>query len=357
MTQLKREPEKYDLLSLFGAISKSENLQINSRKSINEFLKIISKSIHEIQENKRLIYGKRIESLFPIMLSALGETTLIKQEDTGDIIYNGDKIRVPDYRVVTNNGESFYVEVKNYHMRDFSEPYMLRGKYINELKSYCDIGKLPLKFAIYYSTMNQWVLLNIDSFDEVDGNYIIDFADAVSRNEMGLLGDKSIGMKPNLELVLLSSTDATSTVSESGECRFVIGDVKFKCAGVELTEDLDKQIAFYCILYGKWNEDRVEAIIEDNILKGVVFSYEPEHDQKQGFEIIGSLSSLISNKYKSLTTDGDEITSTEINISPSDICFSLPENYSSEELPLWIITFMPNPKSYKLPRTFIKNSD
>ncbi|EAZ7856965.1 hypothetical protein CF458_20405, partial [Salmonella enterica] len=90
MTQLKREPEKYDLLSLFGAISKSENLQINSRKSIDKFLKIISKSIHEIQENKRLIYGKRIESLFPIMLSALGKTTLIKQEDTGDIISNGD---------------------------------------------------------------------------------------------------------------------------------------------------------------------------------------------------------------------------------------------------------------------------
>ncbi|HFQ6852266.1 TPA: hypothetical protein ACOEA2_003912 [Enterobacter cloacae] len=357
MSQFKREPEKYDLLSLFGAMSKKLGLRINSEKSINKFLETITESIHEIQNNKRLIYGKRIESLFPIMLLALGETKLIKQEDTGDVISNGDKIRVPDYRVVTNNGESFYVEVKNHHMRDFNDPYILRGRYIKELKSYCNIGKLPLKFAIYYSSVNQWVLLDIDSFDEVNGNYIIDFADALSRNEMGLLGDKSIGMKPNLELILLANTDATSTVSESGECEFVIGDVKFKCAGVDLTSDLDKQIAFFCILYGKWIEGRAEAIIEDKILKAVVFSYEPEHEKGQGFEIIGSLSSLISNKYKALTTDGDEITATEINISPNDICFSLPENYRSEELPLWIFTFMPNPKTYKLPRAFIQNSD
>ncbi|EJV9314115.1 hypothetical protein ACRTC9_21495 [Vibrio vulnificus] len=343
MKRIKRNPEKFEPIDLFSSIGLEYNYNLQSPEDRDDFVQRVSDSLTSAQSNERVLFGKRVESSFPIVVGALGKVSFIKQEDSGTSFSTNEKIKLPDYRVTTVTGEQYLVEVKNCHSEDVNYEYPFRNDYLAELQAYAEMNKVPLKLAIYFSKYNQWVLLDPSSLIEQSKRYVTTFINSIAKNEMGTFGDVLIGAKPKLEFVIVNDTDNTDPIGDDGQTAILIKEVKLKCAGVELKEELDKSIAFYLTRYGDWIESSVTPVVSDNKVESIIFTFEPEHpSENYGFDMIGYLSSMISAAYRERTIRDDKIVAIDANVDPAQFNIGIPDDYKSDELPLWRFHIQPN---------------
>jgi len=114
------------------------------------------------------------------------------------------------------------------------------------------------------------------------------------------------------------------------------------CANQEVTDDIEKNILFNFISFGTWVEQDLELIMENDKLLGIKIVYAPNELTEQGYEIIGLLSGMISNKFKELTIKNGEVESMDLGINPSEFKIFIPNDYDSKILPLWQFIISPN---------------
>ncbi|MBL4831731.1 MAG: hypothetical protein JKY55_17825 [Aliivibrio sp.] len=344
MKRLKRNPEKFEVIDLFTAMGREHGYKLSVEEDANDFIERIGKSLKSSQENPNLIHGKRVESLFAHVAGALGNCLLIKREDSGEVFTTEENIQAPDYKVVLNDGKQYFIEVKNCHFPNMKSPYPFQKSYLEKLENYADLHGTPLLFAIYFSRHNTWVLLSKSSLVEQKKKYVIDFINAMAQNEMSLLGDRTIGTKPNLAIELMADLSKDTTVNDEGEVNFIIGGIKIYCADREVTDELEKSIAFYLMRFGSWNENEPEVLEKDGDFVGVKYTFSPDFpSEEQGFSMIGELSSMISNSYSEQTVYEKSVIALDTNLDPSVFAVEIPKGYKGKDLPLWQFILQPNP--------------
>jgi hypothetical protein len=342
--RIKRNPEKFEVIDLFTAMGREHDYKLAVDEDADDFIKRIKSSLKASKENPNILYGKRVESLFAHVAGALGNCKLIKQEDSGEAFSVDQDIQAPDYKVILKNGSQYFIEVKNCHFPNIKSPYPLNKAYVEKLEKYTELHSIPLIFAIYYSHQNKWFLLPKSSFIEQKTKYVTDFINAMAKNEMSLLGDRTIGTEPDLAIELIADPFKYASVDSNGQAKFIIGDVKLYCAGREISDDLEKSIAFYLIRFGNWNEHEAEGIFSGEMFKGVRFTYSPGFPpEEQRFSMIGELSSMISLAYSEQTTYEKSVIALDTNLEPTVFSVEIPDGYKGNDLPLWQFIMQPNP--------------
>lgn len=345
MKKLKRNPEKFETLELFSVMAIEHKYKLDNPNSIDDFVERVRNSIQGSVKHNTLIHGKRTELLFAHVIGALGHVELLKQEDGGNVYSVDNDITQPDYNVILKDGTQFMVEVKNHHkIEDFS----IKEDYYNKLEKYARICNTKLKIAIYFSNPKIWVLLPINAFKKKEGLFSIDIGTALAKSEMGLIGDYLIGTTPNLELRLLTNENEADKIDKNGNAHFVTRYEKLYCGNNEITDEKEKEIARHLMLFGDWLEKGCEAIIKNNRIFGIKFTYSPEFEKErdiinQGFSMIGTLSSMISRRYNAHTVNNGKVVAVDVSLNPKDFRVFIPENYESKNLPLWRISPRPNP--------------
>ena len=215
---------------------------------------------------------------------------------------------------------------------------------MERLENYANLHAMPLKFAIYFSQFNKWFLLSKDSMIEHKRRYVTDFVNSIAMNEMALLGDRTIATEPNLSIELLADPKRDSRINEDGEAKFIIGAVKIYCSDSEVTDDIEKSIAFYLIRFGSWIEQEGGAIMVDEKFSGVRFTYVPESpSEEQNFQMIGELSSMISSAYNEHTVYERSVIALDTQLDPEVFSVNIAEGYKGGDLPLWQFIMQPNP--------------
>lgn len=336
MKRVKRNPEKFEVIDLFTAMGREHGYKLSVEEDSNDFMERIGKSLKSSQENPNLMHGKRIESLFAHVAGALGKCRLIKQEDSGEVFTTEENIQAPDYKVVLNDGKQYFIEVKNCHFPNVKSPYPLNKSYLEKLENYADLHATPLLIAIYFSRNNKWVLLSKASLSEHKKKYTIDFINAIAKNEMSLLGDRTIATEPDLGIEFIADLSKDATVTDEGEANFIIGEVKLYCAGQEITDDLEKSIAFYLMRFGNWNENEPEGIFDKGIFVGAKYTFSPDFPpEEQRFSMVGELSSMISYSYSEQTVYEKSVIALDTNLDPSVFAVEIPEGHKGDKLPLW----------------------
>lgn len=257
--RIKRNPEKFEVIDLFTAMGREYGYKLAVDEDADDFIKRIGSSLKASKENPNILYGKRVESLFAHVAGALGNCKLIKQEDSGEAFSIDQNIQAPDYKVILKDGSQYFVEVKNCHFPNIKSPYPLNKTYISKLENYAELHSIPLLFAIYFSRQNKWFLLPKSSLIEYKTKYVTDFINAMAKNEMALLGDRTIGTEPDLAIELIADPSKDASVDSNGQAKLIIGGVKLYCAGREISDDLEKSIAFYLMRFGNWNEQEAEC--------------------------------------------------------------------------------------------------
>jgi hypothetical protein len=342
--RIKRNPEKFEVIDLFTAMGREHGYKLAVNEDADDFIKRIECSLKASIENPNILYGKRVESLFAHVAGALGNCKLIKQEDSGEAFSIDQDIQAPDYKVILKDGSQYFIEVKNCHFPNIKSPYPLNKAYIEKLEKYAELHSIPLMFAIYYSHQNKWFLLPKSSLTEQKTKYVTDFINAMAKNEMSLLGDRTIGTEPDLAIELIADPSKDASVDSRGQAKFIIGNVKLYCAGREISDDLEKTIAFYLIRFGNWNEQEAEGIYSGDVFKGVRFTYSPDFPpEEQKFSMIGELSSMISLSYSEQTTYERSVIALDTNLEPTVFSVEIPDGYKGNDLPLWQFIMQPNP--------------
>lgn len=116
--------------------------------------------------------------------------------------------------------------MKNYHREPFESKFSFTKRYFQSLIKYSELVNCPIKFAIYYSKTNLWVLLEPSDFTENKSRYVIDLPSAMMRNEMVALGDEWISTKPPLEICIVSDSSKPATYDDAtGQSNFTIKNV------------------------------------------------------------------------------------------------------------------------------------
>ena len=128
MKRLSRAPEKFDALELYSAVSRQQGYKIGVGDDLEDFHKRIGTALKATLQNTNVLHGKRVEAMFAHVLGAIGGCKYIKQEDGGAVFASTDDFEIPDYRVVTKEGQLLLIEVKNFHMKDLRSRFYLKRK-------------------------------------------------------------------------------------------------------------------------------------------------------------------------------------------------------------------------------------
>ena len=152
----------------------------------------------------------------------MGKCSIINEEDSGLFYSSYTDIRRPDFRFLKRDGESFFIEVKNFHSKDPFKSFYAKTKYIESLLKYTTKFNTPLKIAIYWSRWNIWTLIDIEYFDKEKSQYKISLPEAMKRNEMIAIGDRMIGTEYPLSLRLYADPDKPHHVDKNGMAPFTV---------------------------------------------------------------------------------------------------------------------------------------
>lgn len=344
VNKIKRNPEKFDSFELYTKLCAKNSLNISDSNSVEEVINTLKIALKENHKNLNLVFGKRIESMFSIVAASLGKCCLIKQEDGGEVFCN-EKISVPDFRIVLKDNSSFLVEVKNCHQNPFEYTYSFTEKYFKSVLRYSEIINCPLKFAIYYSKLDWWLMLPPDAFVKKGNKYLIKFTEAIKQNEMLALGDLWLSTTPPIDIFIISNPDKPADIDKiTGEANFFISDVLFYCADKQVTNAKEKELINIFALYSSWKETSVKPMFDGERLHGIKYRFEPLGDEysENGFDHLGQISSMISKMYKMATETDGQVIAVETNREPKSFSILIPEHYSSEDLPLWRFKIQPN---------------
>jgi hypothetical protein len=159
---------------------------------------------------------------------------------------------------------------------------------------------------------------------------------------MAVLGDITIGTRFPLVLKFVADRSKARALSDNGEAQFTIGETRLYCAGEEIIDQEEKEIAFMLMLGGRWEEANPIAEMEGNLPAALVFECHPREDHHQGFEFIGSLSEIFSSLFAWRTSEDGRVSNLEIDVIPGQMADLIPKNYKGKALPLWRFTLKPN---------------
>lgn len=336
-----RKTKAFDLLDSVAAFARENGIALNDPFLVERFIMHAGPRLKAALSNPTLIYGSRTERLFEATVLSLGKFRLLKTEDVGRV-HATDTCRVPDFRVVLDDGEQWLIEVKNVRCNDpFKQEMRVSADYLASLQSYADMVGAPLKLAIFWSLWSIWTVVSPDRFRRPRGGLHITMQGAIVANESGRLGEVTIMTKPPLRLVLGAETDMPRSLSSEGMAQFIVGSARFLSGDVELTDVRDRKLAEVLFLYGDWPLDGPFAVMDGGQFAGVEFVAKPEEPFDQGFDEIGWASRIFSRFYAAQTIEGNQVIQLYGETAPEWFAPLTNWDFKNSKLPLWLLRIQP----------------
>ena len=338
MKRIKRSPERFEVLDLFARLSRERGIDVTDASAPADFARLLSDALQNIRGEPIAIHGRRIQEMFAYVAASLGQTLMVKAEDAGDIIASEPDLAIPDYRLVLADQSQILVEVKNSHTASPTTPLRLAPQYVARLSRYSSLVKTPVFIAVYWSRWNLWTLTPLNAAPPK----ALTLLEGTLRNHMHLLGDKLIGTTPPLVLRVVADPEEPCLLEKDGSCSFRIGAVEYFCAGKPVRGSMERKVAFQLMLFGKWPEARTDAQLDGDKVIHFDMVFEPDEPvSAQPFQMIGSLSTMISGHFQLMTTKDRAITALSPAAEPGSLAVPIPPGYRSDELPLWMLIQSP----------------
>ena len=333
----------FDLLAEFAKFGLEQKLSLRDPATSRAFLTHVSAAVDQALADPALLQGQRAEAMFEALLVSLGEYKLLKQEDGGRV-FPGAGFRVPDFRIVLTDGPQWLIEVKNVFEKDpFRQRRRLLTKdYHDELAAYATATGAELKLAVFWARWSIWTLVSPGRLLGTDGTLELDMETAIRVSEMSRLGDRTIGTRAPLTLRLQMDPDHTGLIAADGTVRATIGAARLLCDGVEVTEPVEKEIAWIFIQHGEWREHGPQPIVEGDRLEAIEFWWAPEEPTNQGFEMVGTLSRMFARHYASHTIEADAVVQLRAPLRPGWFAPLVERVDRGGAIPLWRFELRPN---------------
>lgn len=333
----------FDLFAVFAKFGLERKISLRDPAAALEFINHAHDEIQRAVDDEKFLHGQRIEAMFESLLISLGGFELLKAEDSGPP-FPAERYLAPDFRVVLGDGAHWLVEVKNVYE---SAPYqqhrrLFEASYLDKLIAYAEATGAKLKVAIFWARWQIWTMISPERLIGTDGGLDIDMQTALQVNELSRLGDRPVGTRPPLRLRLVMDPAHTGSINVDGEVLATIGDTQLFCGDEELTEPVEKEIAWMFMQYGDWQEGDPETILEGDRLLAIEYRWEPKEITGQSFEIVGTLSRMFARYYAQHTVNKGQVVQLRAPLKPDWFVSLITLKGGSQALPLW--QFVQQPK-------------
>lgn len=155
MKRLRRDNPGIDQVKLLSTFAQKNKIAQYSEEALKAFGDEATRAVTTIVEHDARLSGLRAEAVFLAVVTGIGRVQLIKSEDEGELYYAGADIRIPDYRVVLNDGASLLVEVKALSMETIEDRFKLSDSAVQQLRRYAELMKTELRFALYWDSVRE----------------------------------------------------------------------------------------------------------------------------------------------------------------------------------------------------------
>jgi hypothetical protein len=303
----RRDATGIDPLNLYAAIDPLSETDLHDPSRLDDFIQHMKQAVEgSLQVDSRL-HGLRVQALFRAVLVALGEFELLVDEDEGEPYYDDSigEVKPPDFRVVQRGRDQLLIEVKNVPPANPTKPHALSVAEVEGLRRYADIMGVPVAVAHYWSAWNRWTLVDLEKLNRRGEKYEIDLPAAMRANLLSRFGDCAIGTPPPLALVF-RTTDLSSPEDDEDTATVRIEDVRLRAAGVDLESDEERSIAWFLLRFGDWQAEQAVIRGDDGRVEAIEIRVGPlpehlEAIERQGFGMVGMLSSMYSSLYNEAT--------------------------------------------------------
>ena len=324
--------------------AESVGIDFKSPDAVEKLTDHFRSSAAKALANPIRLYGHRTENMFAYVAHALGRTLIVKREESGLILTDSGQLKCPDLRIKLRTDEEFLVEVKNFCMKSLFSVFRVKANYLDMLTTYAQMFDVQLYIAIYWQGVNTWTLNVPADFSGDHARKELAYTTAYARSHMSLLGDAEIATVPPLELYLGVKEPS---LPKEGKVEFTVASSSLLCAGQEIVDENERNLAWYLMHYGNWTEgSQVPYFDSGGRVFAVGLRIEPElpEDAEQGFHIIGSLSGMASNLFKLRTSKDSAVIRLDPGCDPVKLAAQIPDRYSGEVLKLWRFVLQPNPE-------------
>jgi hypothetical protein len=244
---------------------------------------------------------------------ALGDFSLLTDEDKGEPYFDdgAGAAKPPDFQVIDSDGQPLLIEVKNVSPGRPLAPHRMRATEVEALQRYGELMRAPVAVAHYWSAWNRWTLVRLQRLARRGTKYEIRAATAMKHDMLPRFGDAMVGVEPPLRLTYTVSRAEQPPVP-GGTPTLRIDDIQVAAGGVDLTDSQEREIALFFLLFGDWPVETSHIHDDDGGLLGIEIISTPSEEVleqvgRQGFAVVGSLSSMYAARYNALTLgpDGD----------------------------------------------------
>lgn len=331
---------------LLAEHSARTRITIDSPQAISAFLDSTRVELERALTNPILIHGSRTQLMFEMLVTSLGKYAVFRVEDHGRL-HSKTPMSVPDFRLIHDDGTQWLIEVKNTRVSldKLEQPLrIMKRAYWERLKAYAAINRAHLKLAVFWSGTGTWTLLSPEKLVNDDGEIRLSFLDAIPLDELGQLGDRTVGTEPPLRLRLLADSDRDISIGDDGAARFTIKDYMIFSNDREIQDQTEKEMAWFLINYGEWKECEPTAIVSNGSLEAIEFRWEPIRrvNPDQRFEIIGRLSRMLARYYAEQTVEQQSVVQLIALARPDWIDPFLQPKRKHIALPLWQFALEPS---------------
>lgn len=299
-----------EALNLFAQLPGAEQSLLLDGTAASEFGATMAAGLADSLADQRRLHGHWAQDLFRAVLISLDATTLIKDEDAGELYHDeGRPLHLPDFRVVTKVGEHLLVEVKNVGPARMLKTQRILAEHFNATQDYARLTRARLVFAHYWSGVNWWTLVDADRFTPSGKYFELTISEASKANEFAMVGDLLLMTSSVITVMMLAAgiKDGTRVDPEMAAGLSVLGfepsTVHFACDGVPVISRNEAELVQAVALWGGGAMSDPGLIADEmgNRVGLVMTIQSPAGTESPN---LGSrLSSIYSARYLAATTD------------------------------------------------------
>lgn len=335
-------PSHFEILASFAQFGREQRISLRDPKAAADYVAHVAKAIEEAVKSDTLLHGQRTQNMFEALVVSLGKYKLLKTEDAGRC-HPKDQYRVPDFRVILNDRKQWLIEVKNIYDPDpLRQTTKFKPEYVKQLQDYADLMGCPLKLALYWARWSIWTLISPEDLSRDGDKLTIVMMDAVRANELAALGDRTIGTTPPLKFQFLANREKPRFINEANEAVMTGNGAKIFVGDNEVTDKVEQEIVWIFMRYGDWRMSGPTAVMSGKDVDALELTWAPKEESDQGFEFIGTLSSMFARYYATQTLNESGIAQIEADHVPNWFAPLVSNTTFSDALPLWRFDLQPN---------------
>lgn len=352
---LKRNALDLETLQLFRRVLGADG-DLNSPDVIDAFVEKLRTSLVGMRDRPTVVRGIRAQAAFAQLVVALDGCQMMLTVDAGDIYADGH-LSSGDFLLVLRNGRRLLIEVKSVGVQtgsdgkvklDKSQWKALRGKDVAGLCRTASLLNAEPFYAAHFELLNIWTLVGAAELTPRGTNHFrLTLTDDLLRNQLNLLGDRSVGVVAPIEVVF-HPAPGEEPKQQAGSADIIApfkpGQREIRVGGVVVSDQDDFEFAMFLAIYGGWRQEFRQTVRDGRIVDFRVVASPEEPAPGQPFQILGALSHMYSRYFFAEVEDGSGAASVlDIAPTPGLIARYMKRPPEDREFSTWVFDLSPRP--------------